>query len=76
MATHSSICAWRIPAEGGTGTWQATVHGVSESDTTERLSTHAHIYVYIYNFFKCIFGCGESLLLLGLFSNCFEQGQL
>ena len=28
-ATHSSILAWRIP-------W--TVHGVAESDTTERLS--------------------------------------
>ena len=24
-----------------TGVWQATVHGVKESDTTERLSTHA-----------------------------------
>ena len=28
-ATHSSILAWRIP-------W--TVHGIPESDTTERLS--------------------------------------
>ena len=24
------------------GAWQATAHGVSESDKTERLSTHAH----------------------------------
>ena len=35
MATHSSILAWRIPwmeEPGG-----ATVHGVAESDTTERL---------------------------------------
>ena len=31
MATHSSILA--------RGAWQATVHGVKESDTTERLST-------------------------------------
>ena len=30
-ATHSSILAWRIP-------W--TVHGVAESNTTERLSFH------------------------------------
>ena len=37
MATHSSILAWRIPMDRGT--WKATVHGVSESDTTECLST-------------------------------------
>ena len=30
-ATHSSILAWRIP-------WTVLVHGISESDTTERLS--------------------------------------
>ena len=35
MATHSHILVWRIPQ---TGTWQVTVHGVAESDTTERLS--------------------------------------
>ena len=38
MATHSSILAWRIPwmeEPGG-----ATVHGVAESDTTERLHFH------------------------------------
>ena len=33
MATHSSIHAWRILVEGGTGTWQATVHGVTKSQT-------------------------------------------
>jgi len=33
MATHSSILAWRIPMD--TGTWQATIHGVTESDMTE-----------------------------------------
>ena len=36
MATHSSILAWRIPMNRGA--WQATVHGVSESDTTEATS--------------------------------------
>ena len=35
MATHSSILAWRIP---WTEEPWATVHGVTESDTTERLT--------------------------------------
>ena len=43
MATHSSIRAWRIPKDRGA--WQATVHGVSESDTTEQLSTVQCIYM-------------------------------
>ena len=31
MATHSSIFAWRIPMDRGA--WQATVHGVTKSQT-------------------------------------------
>ena len=38
MATDSSIFAWRILWTGGT--WQATVHSVTKSDTTEQLSKH------------------------------------
>ena len=41
QATHSSILAWRIHMDRGA--WQATVHGVVESDTTEKLSTARHI---------------------------------
>ena len=37
VAIHSSILAWRIPVDKGA--WQATVHGVAKSQTTERLST-------------------------------------
>ena len=37
IATHSSILAWRIPTDRGA--WWATVHRVTESDMTERLST-------------------------------------
>ena len=40
MATHSSILAWRIPTDRGA--WRATVRGIPESDTTERLSTAQH----------------------------------
>ena len=38
MTTPSSIPAWRIPTDGG-DRW-ATVHEVSESDTTEQAPDH------------------------------------
>ena len=47
MATHSSILAWRIPKDRGA--WRATVHGIKESDTTERLSTAQHIIKYAFH---------------------------
>ena len=31
MASHSSILAWRIPMDRGA--WQATIHGIAESQT-------------------------------------------
>ena len=40
MAAHSSILTWKIPTDRGA--WWATVHGVTESDTTEQLNTHTH----------------------------------
>ena len=40
MATHASILAWRIP---WTEAQWATVHGVTESDMTKRL-THTHTH--------------------------------
>ena len=41
-ATHSGILAWRIPMSRGA--WQG-VHGVSESDMTERLSAAHHKHI-------------------------------
>ena len=50
-ATHSSILAWRIPVNREA--WQATVHGVAESDMTEQLSTAQHNNLkYKYSPFK------------------------
>ena len=36
MASHSSILAWRTTHRGA---WQVTVHGITVSDETERLTT-------------------------------------
>ena len=40
MVTLFSILAWRIPTDRGA--WRATVHGFTESNTTERLSIAQH----------------------------------
>ena len=45
MATHSSFLALRIP---WTEAWQATVHGVTKSQT--QLSMHAHKPLCIYQY--------------------------
>ena len=45
MATHSSILAWKIPMDRGA--WRATVHGVTESDMTEQLSTAQHSFTLV-----------------------------
>ena len=47
MATHSSILVWKNlenPMERG-ASW-ATVHGVTESDTTERARAHTHTHTH------------------------------
>ena len=44
MVTHFSILTWRIPMDRGT--WRATVHGVTKSQTQLKLlSMHACIHV-------------------------------
>ena len=40
MATHFSM----LESPMDRGTWQAIVHGVSESDMPEQLSTHTHTH--------------------------------
>ena len=44
-AAHSGILAWRIPVDRGA--WWATVHGVTELDTTEQL--HFKIFSAVAN---------------------------
>ena len=45
IATHSIILAWGIPKDRGAR--QAAVHGVTESDMTERLRMHACFLNYL-----------------------------
>ena len=51
MATHSSVLAWRIPWTEELGGLQST--GRKESDMTERLHFHFHVFIYLSQF--CIF---------------------
>ena len=41
MATHSSILAWKIPMDRGV--WQAMVHGIAQSNVTERLNSRENV---------------------------------
>ena len=55
MATQSSVIAWKNPVDRGN--WQATVHGVAESDKTEseiteNLCTYNIIYIYYIILYK------------------------
>ena len=56
MATHSSILAWKIPMDRGA--WWATVHGVTELDTTEHSTTGC---LEMYKRFSSWLGGGNSL---------------
>ena len=42
MTTYSRILAWRILMDRGA--WQATVHGVTESDTTAQISAALKLF--------------------------------
>ena len=42
MAAHSSSFAWRIP-----WTEELGVHGIAESDMTEQLNTHTHVFSWL-----------------------------
>ena len=60
MAAHSSSFAWEIPWTEEPG--GATIHGVTESDLTERLTfffhmnTNIFVYMYmLYIFYKTCF---------------------
>ena len=53
MAIHSTILAWKNSMDRGT-LW-ATVHGVAESDKTERLSMHAYMLAFL-DFSDSLFG--------------------
>ena len=54
--THSSILAWRNPWTEDL--WQATVHGVAESDTNEQLSL-LHLWEVL------LYRLGKMKLVLG-----------
>ena len=43
MTAHPSVIAWKPPMDRTA--WWATVHAISESDTTERLSTPQSVCV-------------------------------
>ena len=67
MATHSSILGWRILM--GRRAWQATVHGVAKSDTTE-VTQHTHTHTHTHTgtrtkfLLNCIWGFVDSKILL------------
>ena len=62
MATHFSM----LESPMDRGTWQAIVHGVSESDMPEQLSTHTHTHIHTHTLRKVFL---LLLLLLSHFSH-------
>ena len=62
MATHSDICAWRIPMDREA--WWATVHVATESETPKH-SSRIYIYIYIFPSLSLIYILSN--IILGLF---------
>ena len=61
MATHSGILAWRIPMDRRA--WQATVHGVTKSQTQLRDQAQHSIHIlFIHKNFLLIFMFSLSIL--------------
>ena len=46
------------------GTWQATVHGVVQSDTTEQLTLSLVLHAYVHMFTQCYKELGHGLWML------------
>ena len=62
MATHSDICAWRIPMDREA--WWATVHVATESETPKH-SSKIYIYIYVFPSLSLIYILSN--IILGLF---------
>ena len=75
MATHSSILAWKIPWMEDTGRLH-TVHGVAESDTTDRLHFLSFFHIASGYFSASLLYLPISILLFEGLSSGFYDSSL